>query len=295
MYAIIWVLSTFIMAKPLVVKDNILINACYSLNLVEQRLILLAIAKSKQEQLNISPINTLLIDVDEYSATFEIDKNSAYKVLKEGCKQLFRREFSYKNEKGGTVLSRWVSTIEYHDSNASISLIFAPKVIPFISELEKRFTSYFLKDVSTLNSAYAIRLYELVISWKSTHKTPIFEIAEFRNKLGVNPSEYNKMSNFKARVLNVAISQINENSNIKIECEQHKKGRKIVGFSFTFNEIKQPSEEEKDTQTIDWIDQGQSKSRKKITKQQAESMARVGESWQELLSRIGKDYHVLGV
>lgn len=282
------------MTKSLIIKDNALINACYSLNLVEQRLVLLAIAKSKQEQLNISPMNALLIDVDEYASMFRIDKNSAYKVLKDGGKQLFRREFSYKNKKGGTVLSRWVSTIEYHDNNASISLIFSPKVIPFISELEKRFTSYFLKDISTLNSVYAIRLYELIIAWKSTHKTPIFEIDDFRNKLGVNPNEYNKMSNFKTRVLDAAINQINKCSNIRIECEQHKKGRKISGFSFNFIELKEP---ERDPNTIDWVNESQSKpKREKLTLNEIvcrHPNETIGKSEPEIYKMYGSKYHII--
>jgi len=281
--------------KSLVVKDNALINSCYCLNLVEQRLLLLAISKSKQSEIKITSLNSLIIDVNEYASMFNIDKNSAYKILKNGCKQLFRREFSYKNNKGGITLSRWVSTIEYNDKEASISLIFSPKVIPFISELEKRFTSYFLKDISALNSAYAIRLYELIIAWKSTHKTPVFEIEDFRNKLGVNSDEYAKMSNFKSRVLNTAINQINEHSNIRIECEQHKKGRKIIGFSFSFIELME--EPKRDPNTIDWIDENKFKpKRERITLNEIvmrHPNETIGKSEPEIYKIFGNKYHII--
>ncbi|WP_147265096.1 RepB family plasmid replication initiator protein, partial [Acinetobacter baumannii] len=65
---------------------------------------------------------------------------------------------------------------------ATVDLIFAPAVVPFITRLEEQFTKYELQQVSSLSSAYAIRLYELLIQWRSTGKTPTIELQEFRKK-----------------------------------------------------------------------------------------------------------------
>jgi plasmid replication initiation protein len=46
------------------------------------------------------------------------------------------------------------------------------------------------------------------------------------------------MGNFKDRVLNLAIAQVNEHTDINVKCEQHKKGRNISGFSFIFKQKK---------------------------------------------------------
>ncbi len=45
-----------------------------------------------------------------------------------------------------------------------LSLIFAPAIVPLITRLEEQFTKYELQQVSSLSSAYAIRLYELLIA-----------------------------------------------------------------------------------------------------------------------------------
>ena len=42
------------------------------------------------------------------------------------------------------------------------------------------------------------------------------------------------MGNFKSRVLDHAINEINDNTNITATYEQHKVGRKIAGFTFKF-------------------------------------------------------------
>lgn len=297
----------------MVVKDNTLINASYTLGLTEQRIILLSIAKAQKENKEINHTDYVSIHAGEFLDTFsDVNEKSVYASLKDACETLFRREFSYKLDKT-IVRSHWVQSSKYHEDTGHIEILFAKELIPFISQLKSRFTSYFLEDVSKMSSVYAIRLYELIIAWKSTHKTPVFALEDFRNKLGVEPHEYPRMTNFKDRVLNPAIEQINKLSNIQIEMEQHKKGRSIIGFSFTFVEFKEKEEKERDPNTVDWIDESdkgnsfaelqtitaqmtgkksENKKRTTITQQQAEQLARVGESWEQLLERIKGDYFV---
>jgi plasmid replication initiation protein len=106
------------------------------------------------------------------------------------------------------------------------------------TRLEEQFTKYELQQVSSLSSAYAIRLYELLIQWRSTGKTPIIELQEFRKKLGVLDNEYLRMAHLKERVLELSIKQINEHTDITVKYEQHKRGRSISGFSFNFKQKK---------------------------------------------------------
>ena len=226
--------------KDLVVKDNALINASYNLDLVEQRLILLAIVEARESGRGINANDPLEVHAESYVNQFKVVRQTAYQALKDACKDLFARQFSYQeiNKRGNVehVLSRWVSEIRYIDDEATVKLIFAPAIVPLITRLEEQFTKYELQQISQLSSAYAVRLYELLIAWRSTGQTPIIELADFRKKIGVLDEEYTRMGNFKDRVLNLAISQINEHTDIKVKCEQHKKGRHIAGFSFSFKQ-----------------------------------------------------------
>ena len=224
--------------RDLVVKDNALINASYNLDLVEQRLILLAIVEARESGKGINANDPLEVHAESYVTQFNVARQTAYQALKDACKDLFARQFSYQeiNKRGKVenVLSRWVSEIRYIDDEATVKLIFAPAIVPLITRLEEQFTKYELQQISHLSSAYAVRLYELLIAWRSTGQTPVIELAEFRKKIGVLDDEYTRMGNFKDRVLNLAIAQVNEHTDIKVKCEQHKKGRNISGFSFTF-------------------------------------------------------------
>ncbi len=55
-----------------------------------------------------------------------------------------------------------------------------------------------------------------------------FELDDFHFKLGLAEGEYAKMANFKDRVLDAALNQINELTDIIASYEQHKKDVRLV-------------------------------------------------------------------
>ena len=233
--------------SKLVVKDNALMNASYNLDLVEQRLILLAIVEARESGKGINANDPLTVHAESYINQFGVARQTAYQALKDACDDLFARQFSYQeiNERGNTenVSSRWVSEVRYVDAEATVKLIFAPIVIPLITRLEERFTQYEMKQISELSTGYAIRLYELLICWRTTGKTPIIELADFRQKMGVLDAEYQRMYDLKKYVLEPSLKQINEHTDITASYEQHKKGRTITGFSFKFKQKKKTGTE----------------------------------------------------
>ncbi|MCG6604446.1 replication initiation protein RepM [Acinetobacter baumannii] len=236
------------MKNGLVVKDNALINASYNLELTEQRLIMLAIINARESGQGITADSKLEIHASDYAKLFNVSIDASYKALREAVNNLFNRQFSYTTEykrtgKTGIVRSRWVSRIFYVDDLALLEITFAPDVVPLVTRLEEHFTSYQAKQVAHLTSKYATRLYELLIAWREVGKVPQIEIGEFRNRLGLLDNEYTAMHNFKKRVLEPSIQQINEHTDINVTYEQHKKGRLISGFSFRLKQKQQPKTE----------------------------------------------------
>ena len=231
--------------SDLIVKDNALMNASYNLALVEQRLILLAIIEARETGKGINANDPLTVHASSYINQFNVERHTAYQALKDACKDLFARQFSYqeKRERGRiNITSRWVSQIGYMDDTATGEIIFAPAVVPLITRLEEQFTQYDIEQISGLSSAYAVRMYELLICWRSTGKTPIIELEEFRKRIGVLDTEYTRTDNLKMRVIELALKQINEHTDITASYEQHKKGRVITGFSFKFKQKKKNSD-----------------------------------------------------
>lgn len=229
----------------LVVKSNNLIQAGYTLSLVEQRLILLAIVEARETKLGISADAYLTVHAAAYAHQFDVTLEAAYAALSHAADTLFERQVTFydKDEKTGKVRrnkTRWVSKVGYVEGAANVQLIFAPDIVPEVTRLESNFTKYDLEQVSGLKSAYAVRLYELLIQWRSIGSTPVFSMQIFREQLGLHPDEYLRIHHLKARVLDLAVNQINTHTDLTVRYEQHKSGRTITGFSFEFKIAPRP-------------------------------------------------------
>ena len=246
------------MKTELIVKDNALINASYNLDLVEQRLILLAIIEARESGKGINANDPLTVHAESYINQIGVHRNTAYQALKDACDSLFARQFSYQSlsEKGNVInhKSRWVSEVAYIDNEAVVRLIFSPAIVPLITRLEEQFTKYEIQQISNLTSAYAVRLYEILIAWRSTGKTPIINMHDFRQKIGVLDPEYKRMYDFKKYVLDIALKQVNEHTDITAKVEQHKTGRSITGFSFNFKQKKSAAKSLENKRDLDTID-----------------------------------------
>jgi plasmid replication initiation protein len=227
--------------KDLVVKDNALINASYYLSLTEQRLILLAIIQARAEKKTTG--NEFKVKVSSYINAYGVADATAYEAIQKATETLRTRYFTFERVVDGEperVVSNWVQSIAYAENSSYIKIKFTDDVMPLITKLEKHFTSYQLEQVKDLSSIYAIRLYELMMQWRSSGQTQQIPIDELRYKLGIEPDEYKQMVNFKTKVLDFAINQINEHTDIKASYEQHKEGRSITGFTFTFKPKPKP-------------------------------------------------------
>ena len=227
----------------LIVKDNALITASHKLGEVEQRLILLAILKGREFCDSVEQLKgkELIIHADDYMQTFGVDRSVAYKALKQAVMGLFDAKWGYKyiNDKGNKVVryERFTQSAQYVEGEGTVSFRFADAIIPMLVELEKRFTSYEIEQVAELTSSYAMRLYEFFMQHldKKTGKGWLdISLDDLRFRFGLLPTEYQAMKDFKKRVLELSLKQINTKTDLSATYTQRKQGRIIVGFRFEF-------------------------------------------------------------
>ena len=298
--------------SKLVVKDNALIEASHKLSESEQRLILLAIVKGREFCDNIEHLRgkELEIHADDYMQAFGVERHAAYESLKKAVMGLYRAEWGYKyiNDKGKTVVryERFTQSAEYVENGAEVKFRFADAIIPMLVELERNFTSYEIEQVANLQSRYAMRLYEFLIRFKTSKKLEI-SLEDLRFRFGLLEHEYQLMSDFKKRVLDLAVKQINDNTDITVKYEQHKKGRNVIGFTFIFRykpqAEKSTKQQERDPNTIDWVNGTTDNESKLLTQKQADYFASKlandsgfgskfggsGESMQAFVNRISSE------
>ena len=285
--------------SDLVVKTNQLNSAVQNLSLPELRIIQLAIVDARETGKGLDTKTPLRIDAMRYAQAFDTTRQNAYILMKQSEETLFNRRFTYFDNEKKPIKSRWLQDVRYLDDEGAIEVCFTRLVVECITRLdgaEQFFTQYMLSQTANLNSVYSVRLYELLIQWKTAGKTPVFELSLFRGQMGLNDDEYKIMGNFKLRVLDLAVNEINEKTDLTVSYTQEKKGRVIHGFKFTVKQ-KQPQKavkNERDINTVDMFATMTEKqigvfSRKLANMPELGSKAPMGKTMDEFIQIIAND------
>ena len=149
------------------------------------------------------------------------------KQLREATESIGSRMFEVETKE--KISQIWLfSNVDYILGTGSFTVGLNPKATPYFFELKNNFTAMQLKSVLNCSSKYAHRLYAIACQWRSVGSKR-FEIEELKKMLGLidkkGNEQYEKVSQFKERVLDLAKTQINENTDIEIDFELKKRGR----------------------------------------------------------------------
>jgi plasmid replication initiation protein len=221
----------------LVVKSNRLIEASYRLGMNEQRIILYAICRCREEQRGLFPDLPVTITAEAFVRQFpSVDKSNVYGQLKEAMNSLYNRSVTIHDvdpvtKKSRVRETRWISEKAYIDSAGHIQIAFTPEVIKYMTRLETEFTSYQLEKVGNMTSAYAVRIYELLAQHRDIGRRTL-NMAWLREMLQIAPEEYKLTTNFIRKVIDVAVDQITKHSDLTVSYKSIKTGRAITDFAF---------------------------------------------------------------
>lgn len=140
-----------------------------------------------------------------------------------------------KNEDGDKIECDYnlIAGSEYNTNKEVFKIMFMDRLYKHIID----YTIYAplnLDILTKFKSFYSQRLYELLRLWSRSDKVIVknFRIEQLRFILGVE-NKYPEYKNFKQRVLNQAIKEINTLGNMKVEIEEVKNGRKVDELKFT--------------------------------------------------------------
>ena len=224
-------ISGFLLDKNQVVKSNQVIEASYQLSAVEQRIVLAAIARIPKNQ-PITDDELYPVSVNELQL-LGVHEKTAYRDLKDGINRLYERSINLSID-DKSIKMRWVQEIQFLDSQSVIGIRFSKPILPFISNLSREFTKYALSDIAGINSAYAIRIYELLVQYKNIGKREI-SVDNLRIMLELG-KKYPLFADFKKRVIDTAVDQIKEYTPLNVTYVQKKTGRKVTHIAFSFKE-----------------------------------------------------------
>lgn len=215
-----------------VVKHNELIqNTRYSLPTQQLKTLSYLISKIKPTDKEFQIYEFQIID---YCKCCGIDyaNGKNYKNVKTSLKDLSDNSFWMENEAGGENLFRWLSEVDINKKGGLVKVEFDKKLHPYLIGLVANFTQYELLSTLPMKSQYSIRIYELMKSY-AFKKTITLEINDLKKKLMAE--QYINFKDFRIKVLEIAMREINEYTDLKVSCEGNTggRGRAITSVTFT--------------------------------------------------------------
>ena len=216
-------------------KDNQLIqNNRFTLTLQEQRVILFLLSKIKPWD---SDFQEYTFSVAEFCRLCGLDPDQSgktYTEIKAVIKGLRDRSMWIETDPGVETTVSWIQKARMDRRNQAIKIQLDEDLRPYLLDLKKCYTEYELVYALNFNSKYSIRLYELArsIHGKKLGNTEIkYSIESFRELLGVPAQVYPLWNNLRQRVVEPAVNEVNDDSDIFIQVAPLKSGRKVTAVS----------------------------------------------------------------
>lgn len=227
--------------RPAIYQANPLIEARKAMNALEMRLFMLAL----------QDVNPHLSANDKYYDTEfkethirpgelkRIMGNGAYiPLLDEACDRLTSQNVCIKENEDKFTYYPLFSFIQYEKGDG-LRIQFNNKMrdlILGIFESGHPYTKINMKQIFYLGSAYAMRLLEIMLQYQGMKCNNVIKrtvaLDELRFMLNIDKEQYTRVNDFKRKVLDTAVNEINESTQYSIRYEDEKSGRKIVAFSF---------------------------------------------------------------
>lgn len=206
-----------------VVLSNDIIRGKQTCTILEARFIRLVIAQIEQTDTELWEYTTT---VKEFAEFFGINKSNLYKDLQEKAMNLRSRDvlISTGNPKNPWTAIGWFDKAEYADGVLTFTLSHSMK--PYVIGLQQFFTQCKLKYFVCLTTVYGIRLYEIIQAERGETKKNTITLSyqylrevllSVRKKSTKNDNRYPKFANFKSKIIDGAVKDINDNTDLFIK------------------------------------------------------------------------------
>ncbi len=138
-------------------------------------------------------------------------------VIKEQLKALTKTtiEFNYLNKDKQQVweISTLLAGCRILPGSGIVEFAFSPFLLERILYPEM-YAPLNLILISGLKCSYAVILYEFLRDYLTSPSIPLLDISDFRNLLGINENKYKSFPDFRKKVLNPAVEEVNLKTDI---------------------------------------------------------------------------------
>ncbi|MTI30691.1 RepB family plasmid replication initiator protein [Cytophagales bacterium RKSG123] len=220
------------------VKSNKLVESRSGFTLTQQRAILLAMVQIQPEAKELGEYKVFISDVLGLERGEKI-KGAQYKQVRESLQQLTKTSIDILDSDEQWESLNFISHVKKVKGEDFVTIKFSTEVKDFLIDLKEKYTKYSLINVSHMKKVHSIRLYELCKQYEKIGRRKI-ELGLLKEMLYLNEKRsYDRVTYVKSRVIDPAVKEINENSDLIIAYEAITSGNKVTHFLFAIK--KKPS------------------------------------------------------
>jgi len=215
-------------------KSNDLITAKYRLTIIQQYVLHNVISQIHIED---SDFKKYEVNVRSIAENHGIDLKNAYRYIKKSALELNKQPIIIGDEVEGIALN-WFSSVRYNSNRGTLLVDFHPDLKPYLLQLQGYFTQYENKNIQQFKCVHSLRFYEFLKQKQNMGKGGEFyvelTIAEIRSMFCFSNTEYLKTNDLKRFVVEPALKEIKEQTDLVIIDTQFlKKGRSIDSIYIT--------------------------------------------------------------
>ena len=223
-----------------VCQANSLVGGKQALKLNSAKLIRAAIMQVVRDDEELKPY---IITISELAELLNVPKSNIYRDIDDITDDILNNPVYIREEVGKKVRwikIPWVTRCEYN-SDIGVALKLNDELKPFLINLKDHYTQYTLDSILVMKSVYAIRIYELLQSEIMTRILPRagtdieLSVETLKECCGCESKAYNTFSNFRNRVIDIAVKEINEKTLYTLSYDYVKKGKSVIGLIFHIN------------------------------------------------------------
>ncbi len=230
--------------KNIVRLPNDFVEAIYSLS-VDAKKLFLSLC------LHLNSKNEIRVHISEVEREVGIKlEHLNQRHLKKLIKEIMSKIIEIKDieNRNKWKLVALVKEVDYNEGIVTAEI--SKTLLPYFQLAQERlFTRFNIQNIKPLTSIHAIRMYELAKQFDDTGWR-VIELDELRKMLQLN-GKYKDNKDFRKWVLDVAKKQINKNTDINIDYELIKEGRKFTKVKLYISKNKQRVERKKNKKLIE--------------------------------------------
>lgn len=226
-------------------------NSMYCLNLTEQRLLACAISMVDSRPSDLRGDNEVSMvcefGIDTFCRICNMNRRASITYIKDTLIKLASLTFGMEREDGGWETFSFVDKASISPDKKTITIKLHDDMKPYLLNLDSHFTSYKLPMILNFKSKHSNNIFDLIYSKYCEKNYPSragsfqMSIDDLKSRVAIKINQKNKMikqditfKDFRINMLEPAIADINEFTDIIVSVDYIKRGKKVEMVEFHY-------------------------------------------------------------